>query len=703
MGGLFSELKRRNVLRMAAAYGVAAWLLIQIVAVIFPILGVPEWILTMVVVLVIAGFPISLIVSWLYEWTPEGVMTDAEADAGGYAKPSPFGRQIDFVIIALMAVAIGWLIYGQSVRVPPPAPEKSIAVLPFVNLSADPGQAYMADGISEELLNSLARLSGLKVVGRQSSFLFRGEDRDFREIGERLDVAALLEGSIRKSGNMLRITARLVNAADGYQLWSATYDREMADIFAIQDDISGAIVAALKVLLVDGGVPEPRVARTANPEAYDLYLQGRQHFRRRTFQDIKQARDYFKRTIESDPEYVPAYASLVSTLLLLSRQGFGDTSFDDILAEALPLIVRALEINPGLAETHASLGLLRRLEGDFLAAEPALKRAIELSPNMANAHLWLYITYDIEGLHAKAFEVLQRTFELDPLAPVVGANMAAELWSRGRNEEALIAAGRVIQVAPENPMGYGRAGRINWTRGNLADALGWYRKIEENAPGDPISLRETGYLYLNLGDYGMAERYLPDDWRHLAFLAEGKIEQAQQDIRALLPERSGERRAIVAAARTEIWAGNYAAARSLLEPLAKGRKSGRGPLFLRANIVFWDPAIGASDLVLARQKTGDQAGADELLAQVRVYFARLRSEGLSHPAIAYQFARILALEGRPDEALAELQDAITRGWRFWYTAGDPLLSSLHDRPEFSALISEMDALVAAERGKLEAE
>ena len=699
MGKFFDEIKRRDVVRAAAAYAVVAWIVVEVASTVLPPLGAPDWVMTMIIVLAGLGFPITLVVSWFYDWTPKGAMTAAAADAGGYVKPAAFGRQIDFVIIALMAVAIGWLIYGRTEPDATAVAEKSIAVLPFANMSSDAEQQYFADGISEELLNALAKLSDLKVVGRISSFSFRGEDRDISEIGRQLRVASVLDGSVRRSGTKLRITARLVSVEDGYNIWSHSFDRELVEVFVIQEEIARAIVDALKIHLAGEVLARPMVNAAANVDAYNLYLLGRHNFEMRTEAALERARELFEGAIKADPRYAPAYDGLVDSLLLLSDGAFGSIPFEEVTEMALPLIIKALEIDPGLAETHATLGFMRRMERDFLAAEAALKRAIELSPNMARAHNWLYITYDGAAKHRAAFRVLERALEIDPLSPIVNTNMAAELWSRNRPEEALIAAGRVIRMAPEIPLGYRRSGRVHWSRGELAEAVGWYRQADAVAPGETNTRRAIGNLLLSLGDYRGAEQLL-DKWRHNVYLAEGRVEEAVGAVRQGLAARPDDPYTIVAAARTEAWAGNFDRARQLLEPLAEGSERGKGHLFEHFNVPFWDPAIAATDLALARAGTGDESGADELLAQAGAYFERLRAEGLDHPGITYQEVRILALGGRAGEALAALRGAIDQGWRFWYTAGDPALQTLRDEDEFKDMIAEINSLVAAEGAKL---
>jgi tetratricopeptide (TPR) repeat protein len=385
---------------------------------------------------------------------------------------------------------------------------------------------------------------------------------------------------------------------------------------------------------------------------------------------------------------------------LQSDLAYGHKPLEQQIAVALPLIHRSLQLDPLLAETHASLGFLRMFEFDLLASEAALIRAIDLNPNLSRAHLWLYVTYDKAAQPRKAFEALQHTFSLDPLSPIVNANMAAEWWIRGRIPDALKASQRVMQVAPDGPLGFRRTGRIKWTSGDLAEAVTWYRQSLDIAPEDPNSKLELGSLLVDLGIYDEAESLL-DDQRYIVYLAQDNVADALAVVRISLEERPKHTRTIFAAAHTEARAGNYDRVRLLLEPLAEGAETGKGSLFRPSGIHFWDPQIAAMDLALALLETGDTEAGLALLAKVKTHFAFLRSEKLEHPMLRFQEARILALEGRQDAALEVLREIIAAGWRFWYLEGDPALKSIQKRREFRSIVNDRKMLVEQEKAKLE--
>ena len=705
MASFFEELGRRKVFRVAGLYLVGAWLILQIADVVIPALFLPNWTITLVLYLLILAFPLILVLAWHFDFTADGLKQDA-ADKSRGLKGLKSGIAFSMVFAIVGGASI--FLYGyladtaDSQKINNGPPQTSVAVLPFTNASDDPGQQYFSDGISDELINALARLPGLRVAARTSSFRFAGSRSgvETADVARQLGVATLLEGSVRRAGDAVRVTARLVNADDGFQMWSQSFDRKVVDIFAIQDEIANAIAAALQVRLTKDGATTPGVPRTASIDAYNLYLLGRFHFEKRTNFELSQAQRYFEDAVERDPLYAPAYNGLVDSLLLQSDYAFGDKPLEQQIAVAVPLIHRSLQLDPLLAETHASLGFLRMFEFDLLAAEAALIRAIDLNPNLSRAHLWLYVTYDQAAQPRKAFAALQSTFSLDPLSPIVNANLAAEWWIRGRIPEALQASQRVIQIAPDGPLGFRRTGRIKWTSGDLVDAVNWYRQSLDVAPDDPNSKLELGSLLVDLGVYEEAESLL-DDQRYIAYLAQGRVEDALAVVRASLEKRPEEHRIILAAAHTEARAGNYDRVRQLLEPLAEGAETGEGPLFLPSGVHFWDPQVAAMDLAVALLATGDTVAGFELLQEVKDYFIFLRSEGLEHPMLRFQEARILALEGRNDEALGALRQIIAAGWRFWYLDGDPALKGLQDNREFRSIVNDRNRLVEQERAKLD--
>lgn len=693
MSSFLQRLKQRKITQWAIAYLAGAWLFLEVLGFIATYFGWQNVIVQAAMVTLAMGLLAVLVLAWFHGEKGHQRLRLAE------------GLMLSGIVlttVALLFTLPEWAPAGApGPASPTPATDRSIAVLPFVNASEDPEQQYFSDGVSDEIINALARLPGLHVAARNSSFQFAGslDDMDLSDIAGQLGVATLVHGSVRRAGDTVRVTARLINARNGLQMWSESFDRELTGIFAIQDEIATAIATALHVQLVMEGVIEPSVPRAASIDAYNLYLLGRFHFEKRTNFELGQAQHYFENAIQRDPLYAPAYSGLVDAIMLRSDYGYGDVPIEESIAAALPLIDRALKLAPAAAETHASLGLLRMMERDLLASEAALLRAIELSPSMSRAYLWLYISYQQSRQEKKAFEMLQRTFSLDPLMPIVSTNMAAEWWARGNNVEALRAAKRAIQIAPDAPLGYRLAARIQRTSGELAEAVKWLRQALEVAPEDPLSQLDLGTLLVDLGLYEEAESLLGNH-RYVAFMAQGRIEEALAVVQSSLGDRPEDFRTTIAAARTQSRAGNFEQVRLLLEPLLDVADGDNGPLFAPYSLHFWDPQIAALDLVVARVESGDREAGMELLAAVREHFAFLQDEGLGNPMLSYQEARILALEGKLDDALDVLRTVIGAGWRCWYLDGDPALRNLQDKREFQSIIADRDRLAGQQRDLL---
>jgi TolB-like protein len=434
VSSIFQELKRRNVFRVGIAYAVIAWLLAEVAEFSTGTFGAPDWVLKTFTVFLLLGFPLALFFAWAFELTPEGIKREHEVDREK-SITARTGRKLDFLIIGVLAVMIVFLTYDKFVLDPArdaemakTAPQaaadeqavaesgKSIAVLPFVNMSADADNEYFSDGISEEILNALARVKELKVAGRTSSFAFRDKDQDLRTIGEALNVAHILEGSVRKSGNKLRITAQLIKVDDGFHLWSDTYDRELTDVFAIQDEIATAILEQLKAQLLDGAQTELAVQRT-DTEVYDLYLLARQRLYERKRLSIEAAAELLDKAIALDPGYAPAHAQRGVTFIFLRDDAYGTIPVEQAEAQARLYIDRALELDPGLAEAHAALGLYLngRPGGGSLKAIPELQKALAINPNLIDTSNWLHAAYVNTGQTAKGLKILEDILERDPL------------------------------------------------------------------------------------------------------------------------------------------------------------------------------------------------------------------------------------------------------------------------------------------------
>src|SRR6266480_5170071 len=392
----FAELKRRNVYKVAITYVVVAWLLIQAASILLPTFEAPAWVMKAFVVFLAFGFVISVMISWAFEATPEGLKRTKDVSPE-MSLPSWSARKFGAFIISLALIAAGLFAFqflrpvgtsrrdvGQIEEGRPggaslPISQKSIAVLPLLNESGDPKDEYFSDGLSEELIAALAQIRELKVIGRSSSFRFKGRREESKTIGEKLGVATLLEGTVRKQGDRVRIVAELINAADGIQLWSRTFERELKDIFAVQAEIANAVATSLELTLrgaKDTVVPN---ASTASVEAHNAYLQGHFYFVRRNLDDYRKAVGFFDQAIRIDPDYALAYAERSEAWTFIGDLAIGEKK--DAWAAAKHDAEKAVEVGPNLAEAHAALGWVRFFsEWKFSEGLAELRRANELAP-----------------------------------------------------------------------------------------------------------------------------------------------------------------------------------------------------------------------------------------------------------------------------------------------------------------------------------
>jgi len=437
MRGLLAELKRRRVFRVAGLYGAVAWIITEVSSVIFPVLMLPEWTLAFVVALLLLGFPIAMILAWAYDIGPQGIeRTPPLVAADTASRPRTRAWLAYGALLALAMAGLGWLLW-PSLAPTVPASYDSIAVMPFANLSGDPANDYFSDGMAEELMNLLAQVPGLQVAARTSSFAYKGQSVDVRELGRALAVDAVLEGSVRRSGERVRITAQLVDTQSGYHLWSQNYDREMADIFAVQDEISAEIVAALKGRLGAGEAEDVlpgRSAPTASVEAYTLYLQARHQWKRRGAEPVRNSIELFQRATELDPEFARAWAGLAAAWVVLPAY-VGEPP-ETYTAEAIKAARQALAHDPNVAEAHAVLAQVQGEDGDWTRAEAGFFFAISLDPNDPTSRHWYSLLLARAGRLEDALEQAQRAFELDPASPVINYNLAQQLLGLGYDERA---------------------------------------------------------------------------------------------------------------------------------------------------------------------------------------------------------------------------------------------------------------------------
>jgi TolB-like protein/Flp pilus assembly protein TadD len=472
MASVWGELKRRNVVRVAVAYAIAAWLLIEITATTFPILKLPDWSVTLVTVLVLIGFPLALILAWAFELTPEGIKLEKDVDRAKSITHLT-GRKFDFIIIGVLTVALLVFALDKFVWTESSAPvttanadRRTIAVLPFINMSSDPEQEYFSDGLAEELLNLLVRIPELRVTSRSSSFSYKGKDFKIADVGRELNVGHVLEGSVRRSGDQIRITAQLIDVSEDAHIWSDTWDRTFDDIFVVQDEIAQAVVAALKIRLL-GEAPR---TDTTSPEAYALYLQSKALANQGTATGFLQAEAVVRRVLEIDSTYVPAWVWLGR----IYRGGSGNGAWHprEGYPKSREAVMEALRLDPDSAQAHAALSLIARdYDYDLKTARKEQELALTLAPHdpvvlVGAAELAL-----LDGDYAESIRLFKEVEILDPVSWGPKLGLGDSYFRMGRLAEAKSAFTEALELRPLGNAVNILLGSVMLVSGDLDDAL----------------------------------------------------------------------------------------------------------------------------------------------------------------------------------------------------------------------------------------
>ena len=466
---LLAELKRRNVIRMAGLYLVGAWLLVQVAGTVLPIFHTPDWALQALVALVVIGFVPMLVFAWVFELTPDGIKRDAEVDPVRSIAPQTALR-MNRMIVAVLALALVYFGVDKFVLAPRreaamvatfqkqatethavAAAGKTIAVMPFLNMSDDPAKEYFSDGMTEEILNALAKVPKLEVTARTSVFSLKGQRHDVREIGKMLGVAYVLEGSVRQSGDEVRITAQLIRTDNGFHLWSETYDRKLQNVFAVQAELAGAIAQALQLPLGLGGDAGLVTERTGNPQAYALYLQARSAYRERA-DAMKRSIALYKAALALDPNFAPAWVGLCGSGNL--RQFYlpkaEKAKLPQVLRDAEAACKRAIELAPDLASAHIMLGNLYANQWRWRLSEQHFQRAQALAPNDPEFYFSYTDWLGSQGRTDEALASAQRAVALDPMAPMYRNLYGYLLSYSGRHDEAVAQLQAGFALAPKN-------------------------------------------------------------------------------------------------------------------------------------------------------------------------------------------------------------------------------------------------------------
>jgi len=513
---IFTELKRRNVFRVAIGYVVSSWLLMQVADMVLQNIVSPEWVMQTIMLVLALGFPVVVFFSWAYEVTPEGIKRESEVDRS-QSMSHVTGRKLDRAITGVLVVALAYFAFDKFVLGPARDAElvqattaavvsevverpkqvteieKSIAVLAFVNMSADPEQEYFSDGIAEEILNGLAQLPDLRVAARTSAFSFKGQNIDIRQVGETLNVSHVLEGSVRKAGDRLRITAQLISVADGYHLWSETYDRQIDDIFAIQEEIARAVVAALEVKL---GLEEKTLLvqqGTTNTEAYNWFLRGKFYIGLQSPGAFKKAIESYSRAIELDPEFAGGHGGLAYGLAYNSVF----SPYSSVAETVRATYRRALEIDENQVEALLAKAVDAMLtDFNFIAAEQAIRKALAIRVNrtIVTDALW-WVVFQYQRRFDEALELLTIAEEADPLSPLVKQGLGYNLWAGGDSKASLSYLEAALELNPNDFLAGFVLSSALVDLGQYAKAESTITQVETLTGSNALSLSSWAMLY----------------------------------------------------------------------------------------------------------------------------------------------------------------------------------------------------------------
>jgi TolB-like protein/Tfp pilus assembly protein PilF len=711
MGQFFEELKRRNVFRVGIAYLIAAWLLIQIVETLFPIFGLSDALIRLVAILLFIGFPIILIFSWAYELTPEGLKLERDVDRSRSVVHHT-GRKLDRAIIVVLALSLGYFAFDKFVLDPARDAEreetvvkqarsealvesygdKSIAVLPFVNMSDDAGNEYFSDGISEELLNLLSKISQLRVISRSSSFSFKGKGIAIPAIAEQLNVAHILEGSVRKVGKRVRITAQLIDARSDTHLWSSTYDRNLDDVFAIQDEISAAIVEALKDSLGLKIDAAPRVIAAANTAAHEALLRGRYLVVQRTSDTVGSAAREFEKAVALDPDYALAHAELAMAILLQTRGNYGDLDRPEAIDRATSHVQQAMTLDPTLAEAHAAKGFLSSMRLNPEEALTHYQHAIELNPNYSIVYNWLGLLFNELGRYDEELATYEKSLALDPLSTPAITSYLVALIDRNR----LVDADREIEkLASLHPFWYANfRGMRRSVGGKWANALLGRLDALRISPEHFVTRLVLTWEFAAIGLEKEALA-ISDFSFHYTQTFLGKPEDAvkvAEELYAADPSDALARRDL---GRALAGAGDYVRARPILEEW--WHRSGERVTLLVTRFMI----IDAAALIAARRAAGEEAGIGELLAAIRDNVRRAREAGITRAnqlfSVDFEEGFAAYLAGERKKGLELIAKGAEDG--YFILPNESCLQVLYDDPGFAPIRARQEARQVRERNR----
>ncbi|MCZ6911712.1 MAG: tetratricopeptide repeat protein [Proteobacteria bacterium] len=718
--GFFQELKRRNVYRVAAVYGVIGWLLVEVASVIFPTFNAPGWVMQVFTTLMFLGFPIALVFAWAFEITPDGIKLEKNVDRS-QSITHVTGRKLDFAVIAVLAAIIVWFsvdkffLSGDQPQdtVDNTLDRRSIAVLPFANRSSVQDNAqYFADGIHDDLLTLLANLGSMKVISRTSVMEYRDTTKNMKTIGEELGVATILEGGVQRAGNQVRINVQLIDAGADVHIWAKTYDRTLTaeTIFAIQSEIAASIAEQLEAVLSpeDQKLLEKRPTR--NLDAYNAYLMAGQFFARSGYSDLFEAESYYVKAIELDPDYAAAHTGLVRTYNQLADTGA--ITLAELREKAGPIAEKAIALDDrsgGAWSALASFRFFTNGEG----VEEMFKKALALSPNSSTL-LKDYAEYLRKTeRYQEAIPYIEKGLAIDPLSTNHLFELGRATFSLARFDEALAAFEKIRMLSPTNPQGYYGASGVYLTSGDYANALILQEQAVRLDPDDPETMSFIAWAYLELGDKQLALEWLNRT------MATGSGQALPMATEAMFKAYSGEFEQAATIARTALenkvdnrWGAHTVFLRVLRDIALRSGEYSEAmdwyrqlmpDLFAEHVEITQFNSQDVVNLALLLSKSGEQEQANRLLNAVLAFDDSTYGSYFYNGPRGISDVHALAIAERTEEAINAFRVAVDNrfrvGWK-WFAELDPNMDTLRDDPRYQAMIAEIRTDMAGQLERL---
>lgn len=746
---IWEEIKTRKIFKAATIYAAVTWGIIQIADVLFPVVGIPDWVMSSMVLLAFSGFPIALIIGWMLDirldrkkaLEANQLLNESENSELTPTSKISYSRYAELAVIGLFGLVAALLYYNSGsepaqasvdsknqINSQPQIQEalmaiadeqKTIAVLPFVSFSESSSDEFFADGLSEELLNVLARNKKLRVAARTSSFQYKKNNINVKTIAQELGVQYILEGSIRRSNDLIRVTAQLIKADENINVFSKSWDRNINNIFEVQDEISNSVLEELKVSLL-GENNKKTSSGTKSIEAFALYSKGLNALSNRTGKDFEIAIDSFQQALKIDEEYIEAAVMLAQTYLL--QNNYGTAAYEDVISKAKPLIDKALKLKPELGVVHAVKGLFHwqiadkhgfknfeAMEKELAITKQHFSKAIELNPSYAEVHMWYGTILQSEGDFDSGAKLRKKAFQLNPRESIVGFNHAMDLIRYGDYKGAMAVFNTVVRNNPNYSNAYDIAGNVSYQAGQLDQAYGMFRRLAELGKDEDKWLTNSTGVYIAVGEFELAQKNLNKALSQEGAGYNGWIEQLQ--VSNWLA--NGDFQSFYQWANNLeqddrnwgnlIWRG-YAYVKQQKWKLAE-KDLDKALILMKENSPKNMFAIRVQ-LILGRiyQELGDQVKASFYIDTVSDEIKKRKQTGFTSHDIRYFEASLAALRGDSESALSLLRQSVQEGFvQFWWAENDPTFDELKNTQQFQSIKDELSVRMSLMKANIRAQ